>query len=186
MDPMRVYFSVSQRGLTELQESLLEQGKSLDAKEGLPLELTLATGSVYPLKGQVRFRNNQIDVRTGTIRVVGEFPNPNGLLVPGMFVRVRATIKTQTNALLVPQRAVTEMQGRYLIAFVGADNKVSVRPVTAGERVGSDWVISGDIKAGDKVVAEGIQKVRDGTLVNPVPFGEKSPGGTPTAPVKIP
>jgi membrane fusion protein (multidrug efflux system) len=187
MDPMRVYFSVSQRGLTELQESLLKQGKSLDAKEGLPLELTLATGSVYPEKGQVRFRNNQIDVRTGTIRVVGEFPNPNSLLVPGMFVSVRATISTLTNALLVPQRVVTEMQGKYLIAVVGADNKVNIRPVTAGERVGSDWVISGDVKAGDKVVAAGTQKVRDGTLVNPTPFAEKSSAAdTPTPPEKTP
>jgi len=106
--------------------------------------------------------------------------------VPGMFVSVRATISTETNALLLPQRAVTEMQGRYLIGVVGADNKVSIKPVTAGVRVGSDWVISGDVKAGDKVVAEGMQKVRDGTLVNPVPFGEKSAGGTPTAPVRTP
>jgi membrane fusion protein (multidrug efflux system) len=103
-----------------------------------------------------------------------------------MFVSVRATISTLTNALLVPQRVVTEMQGNYLVALVGADNKVTIRPVTAGDRVGSDWVSSGDVKAGDKVIAEGTQKVRDGTLVNPVPFGEKSAGGTPTAPVKTP
>ena len=113
-------------------------------------------------------------MKTGTITVVGEFPNPQMLLVPGMFVRVRALLDTQKNALLVPQRAVTDMQGRYLIAVVGADNKVSIRPVSAGERFGQQWVIKGDVKAGDRVVAEGIQKVRDGVVVNPVPFVEKT------------
>jgi membrane fusion protein (multidrug efflux system) len=173
IDPIRVYFSVSQRLMTEIQQRMLEEGKPLNANEGPSLELTLATGSVYPLKGKIRFKNNQVDIRTGTVRVVGEFSNPNSLLVPGMFVSVRALLKTQKDALLVPQRALTEMQGRYLVAVVGADNKVSVRPVTTGERVGSDWVIMGDVKRGDKVVAEGVQKVRDGVVVNPVPFVEK-------------
>ena len=85
----------------------------------------------------MRFANNQVDVKTGTIRVVGEFPNPQGLLLPGMFVRVRALLDTETNALLVPQKAVADMQGRNLIAVVGADNKVSIRPVTVGEQVGA-------------------------------------------------
>ena len=127
----------------------------------------------YPHKGRVRFANNQVDVKTGTVTIVGEFPNPRMLLVPGMFVRVRALLETQKGALLVPQRAVTDLQGRYLIAVVGADNKVSIRPVAAGERVGEEWVIKGNLKAGDHVVAEGIQKVRDGVVVNPVPFVEK-------------
>lgn len=91
-----------------------------------------------------------------------------------MFTRVRALMGTETNALLVPQRAVTEMQGRYLLAVVGADNKVSIQAVTAGERIGTQWVVQGKVKAGDRVVAEGVQKVRDGAVVNPVPFGEKA------------
>ena len=103
--------------------------------------IDLASGTVYPLKGRVRFANNQVDVKTGTIRMVGEFPNPDRLLVPGMFVRVRALLTTQKDALLVPQQAVADMQGRNLIAVVGADNKVSIRPVTTGERVGELWVI---------------------------------------------
>ena len=173
VDPMRAYFSVDQRTLTELQERTLAEGKKLGTSEGPPLELRLATGSVYPSPGQIRFRNNQVDVKTGTVRLVGEFPNPDRLLVPGMFVGVRAKIGTLTNALLVPQRAVTEMQGRYLIAVVGADNKVTIRPVSTGERVKQDWVIAGNVKPGDRVVAEGIQKVRDGAVVNPVPFVEK-------------
>jgi membrane fusion protein (multidrug efflux system) len=169
IDPMRVYFSVSQQFITEYQERALAEGKTLrTGKAGPVLELVLSTGNVYPEKGQAKFANNQVDVRTGTVRVIGEFPNPQQLLVPGMFVRVKAQLGVEKDALLVPQRAVTEMQGRYLIAVVGADNKVSIKPVQAGERVGENWLIKGDVKAGDRVVSEGVQKVRDGTVVNPV------------------
>ncbi|HWH70937.1 MAG TPA: efflux RND transporter periplasmic adaptor subunit [Candidatus Sulfotelmatobacter sp.] len=184
-NPIRVHFSVSQQLMTEMQERTLAAGKSLRSTgsyQGPELELILASGSAYPLKGQVRFADNQVDVKTGTIRVVGEFPNPQRLLIPGMFTRVRALLDTQKNALLVPQRAVTDMQGRSLIAVVGPDNKVNIRPVTAGERVGADWVIEGNLKAGDRVVAEGIQKVRDGTVVNPVPLKV----ATATAPANQP
>jgi membrane fusion protein (multidrug efflux system) len=174
INPIRVYFSVSQQLMTELAERILAEGRETRTGEGPPLELVLASGSTYPLKGQFRFANNQVDVKTGTIQVVGEFPNPRGLLLPGMFTRVRVLLNTETNALLVPQRAVTDMQSRYLIAVVGADNKVSIRPVTVGERVGQEWIITGNVKAGDRVVAEGVQKVREGAVVNPVPFGEKS------------
>jgi membrane fusion protein (multidrug efflux system) len=182
VEPIRVYFSVSQELVTQMQERRIAEGKStVRTGEGPELELILASGTVYRQKGRVRFANNQVDVRTGTVTVVGEFPNPQLLLVPGMFVRVRGLLETQKNALLVPQRAVTDMQGRSLVAVVGADNKVAIRPVTTGEQVGSLWVVSGDIKPGDKVVAEGIQKVRDGAVVNPVPFSEKTASLSPEA-----
>ncbi|HVM49060.1 MAG TPA: efflux RND transporter periplasmic adaptor subunit [Candidatus Acidoferrum sp.] len=175
IEPIRAYFSVSQQLVTQMQERRIAEGKpTVRAGEGPELELVLASGLVYPIKGRLRFANNQVDVRTGTIMVVGEFANPQMLLVPGMFVRVRALMDTEKNALLVPQRAVTDMQGQLLIAVVGADNKVNIRPVQAGERVGQDWVITGNVKAGDRVVAEGVQKVRDGSVVNPVPFREES------------
>jgi RND family efflux transporter MFP subunit len=174
INPIRVYFSVSQQLLTQIQERMLAEGLKLRDErgnyQGPPLELTLASGAVYPLKGRVRFANNQVDVKTGTVRVVGEFENPQGLLAPGMFVRVRALMDTDKGALLVPQSAVVNMQGRYLIAVVGADNKVSIRPVTAGETVGQQWVVQGNIKAGDRVIAEGVQKARDGMEVKPVPY----------------
>lgn len=173
MDPIRVYFSVSQQLVTKMLERRLAEGKAARADAGPELELVLATGTVYSEPGRVRFANNQVDVKTGTITVVGEFTNSNKLLVPGMFVRVRALLDTQKDALLVPQRAVTDVQGRSLVAVVGTDNKVSIRPVSVGERVGQEWVITGPVKAGERVVAEGIQKVRDGAVVNPVPFGEK-------------
>jgi membrane fusion protein, multidrug efflux system len=186
VDPIRACFSVSQVLITEMMERRLAEGKSLregnDSESGPSLELVLANGQVYRHNGQVRFANNQLDVRTGTIRVVGEFPNPERLLVPGMFVRIKAQLGLDKNALLVPQRAVTDMQGRYLVAVVGADNKVSIRPVEAGERVGPLWVVKGNLKAGDRVVAEGTQKVRDGMTVNPVPFVEKTAAAAPAAP----
>ena len=116
VDPIRVYFSVDQALLTKIQEAMLAEGKTLRAQngeyQGPALELTLASGSIYPLKGRVRFANNQVDVKTGTITIVGEFPNPQGLLAPGMFVRVRALLGTEKDALLVPQPAVADMQGR--------------------------------------------------------------------------
>jgi membrane fusion protein, multidrug efflux system len=174
-EPTRVYVSVSQQLMTDLMQRRLAEGKAkAQTGEGPELELVLASGTVYPQKGRFLFANNQVDVKTGTVTVVGEFPNPQRLLVPGMFVRVRALLDTEKNALVVPQRAVTDMQGRSLIAVVGADNKVSIRPVTPGERFGPQWVISGNVKAGDRVVAEGIQKVREGAVVNPVPFVEKT------------
>lgn len=169
-EPMRVNFSVSQQLITEMQERALAEGKMLRTTNyrGPVLELVLATGSVYPHPGQVRFANNQVDIKTGTVQVVGEFPNPQLFLVPGMFTRVRALLDTETNALVVPQRAVTDMQGRSLVAVITEDNKVSIRPIIPGERFGPHWVIKGKLKAGDRVVAEGIQKVRDGAPVTPV------------------
>ena len=188
IDPIRVYFSVSQELMTQMQERMLAEGKVLrgggpGGYQGPPLELKLAAGSVYPQQGRIRFANNQVNVRTGTIQVVGEFPNPQGLLVPGMFTQVRAQLGVETNALLVPQQSVADMQGRNLIAVVGGDNKVSIVPVMAGERVGTQWVIQGKVKAGDRVVAEGIQKVREGAMVSPVPYGGK-PAPVGAAPVE--
>ena len=172
VDPIKVYFSVSQDLMTRIQMKMLAAGKAIrpdpEKYEGPPLKLIMLSGESYPLTGQVKFINNQIDVRTGTVRVCGVFSNPQGLLLPGMFVTVRALIDVATNALVVPQKAVTDMQGTYLVAVVDSDNKVSIRPVTAGERSGENWIIAGNIKAGDRVVSEGIQKVRDGITVNPV------------------
>ena len=175
--PIRAYFSVSQQLMTEIQEQMLAAGQKIRGSgsdyQGPELELTLASGAVYPLKGRVRFANNQVDVKTGTVRVVGEFENPQGLLTPGMFIRVRALLNTLKDSLLVPQSAVMDMQGHALIAVVGDDNKVSLRPVVTGERVGTQWVVQGKIQAGERVVAEGVQKVRDGSVVHPTLLGEK-------------
>ncbi len=185
VDPIRAYASVSQALMIQIVERRIAEGKKLRSLESheaaMELELLLASDKPYPLKGHFSFADNQVDVKTGTIRVVGEFPNPQRLLTPGMFVRVRALLDTLKGALLVPQRAVTEIQGRSLVAVVGANNKVSIRPVEAVERFGPNWVVKGDLKAGDRVVAEGTQKVRDGGIVSPGPFAEKTASAAPAA-----
>jgi membrane fusion protein, multidrug efflux system len=169
--PIRVYFSISQELMTKMMEEReAEHAGPLNATNGPLLQLTLASGTVYPIKGRVRFSDNQVDVRTGTIRVVGEFDNPDRLLIPGMFVRVRAKIGEDQDALLVPQIAVTDFQGRDLVAVVGPDKKVNIQAVVVGQQVGALCVVTGELKAGEHIVAEGVQKVREGMEVNPKPY----------------
>jgi membrane fusion protein (multidrug efflux system) len=131
----------------------------------------LADGSVYPYKGALSFADRQVDVKTGTLRVQGTFPNPGNVLRPGQYARIRAIIRTAKGALLVPQRAVTEQQGSYQVAVVNSNNTVEIRPIKVGERVGTQWIIETGLKPGDRVVAEGTQKVRPGAIVTPKPLG---------------
>jgi len=165
VNPIKAYVAVSEQEYMQAQESRKRQvgGK-------VPLELILADGSVFPQKGEFAFADRQVDVRTGTIRVATTFSNPNNILRPGQFARIRAQMGLKKNALLIPQRAVTEVQGRYLVASIGADNKVEIKQVKAAERYGQLWVIDEGLKSGDKVVAEGIQKVKEGMVVSPKPF----------------
>ena len=135
-------------------------------------ELELADGSTYPEKGRFYALNREVNIQTGAILVQIEFPNPGRMLRPGGFGNIRSVVRMQKNALLVPQRAVTDIQGKYLVAVVGADNKVTIRPVEAGEKVGTMWVITEGLHPGDRIVAEGTQKVEEGLLVNPKPFEE--------------
>jgi membrane fusion protein (multidrug efflux system) len=167
VDPIKVYFNLSEREYLKLANAAIASGKKT---ENLPLELILVDGSTYPQQGKVAVFNRQADPTTGTFKVAALFPNPNNLLRPGQFGRVRATMSIAKGALLVPQRAVTEMQGKYLVAVVGADNKVDVRPVRVGDRVGTEWLVSEGLKPGEKVIAEGTQKVRPGMTVEAKPF----------------
>jgi membrane fusion protein (multidrug efflux system) len=140
----------------------------------VPMELILSDGTTYPHKGEFAFADRQVDVRTGTIRVATIFSNPQNLLRPGMFSRVRAQMGIKKAALVIPQRAVSEVQGRYLVAVVSPENKVAIKPVKVEERIGQLWVIDEGLKVGEKVVAEGTQKVREGIVVSPKPYAEKS------------
>lgn len=158
VDPIRVYFSISE------QEYLRVAGNFTSR---VPLQLTLADGSVYPHPGKIAFANRQVDPQTGTIRVAGLFANPGNLLRPGQFGRVRAMTALRKNALLVPQRAVNELQGRYQVAVVGANNQIAVRTVQLAERIGDMWIVESGLNPGDQVVSEGVAKVRDGMTVNP-------------------
>jgi membrane fusion protein, multidrug efflux system len=177
VDPIKVYFTVSEPQYLGWRKRFPTESSRLEADKNLRLELILADGSVYPHTGTFYFADRQVDVGTGAIRIAGLFPNPGNILRPGGYGKVRAVIRLQQNALVVPQRAVSELQGGYQVALVGPDNKVIIKTVTVGDRVGSDWVISDGLKPGDRVVAEGIQKARPGALVNPKPFGTQEAKG---------
>ncbi|HSO73756.1 MAG TPA: efflux RND transporter periplasmic adaptor subunit [Blastocatellia bacterium] len=171
VDPIKVYFPVSEREYLEYVKDQPDAAKRAAAEPQLQLQLVLADGSVYPQKGIFSFADRQVDVKTGTLRLQGIFPNPGNVLRPGQYARVRAITKTAKGALLVPQRAVTEQQGSYQVAVVTSGNTIEIRPVGVADRVGTQWIIENGLKPGERVVAEGIQKVRPGAIVNPKPLG---------------
>jgi membrane fusion protein, multidrug efflux system len=138
-------------------------------------DLELTDGTMYSQKGKFYALDRQVNVQTGAITLQLAFPNPNSMLRPGGFGNVRTVARLEKGALLIPQRAVTDVQGKYLVGVVGADNKASIRPVTVGDKVGTMWIISEGLKPNDRVVAEGTQKIRDGIVVNPKPFQETAP-----------
>lgn len=164
VNPIKAYVAISEQEYMNAQDAKTRQVART------PLELTLADGTIFPQRGEVAFADRQVDVRTGTIRVATVFPNPKNVLRPGQFARIRAQMGLKKGALLIPQRAVTEVQGRYLVAAVGPDNKVAIKQVKAAERYGQLWVIDEGLQTGDKVVAEGVQKVKEGMVVSPKPF----------------
>ncbi len=171
VDPIKAYIPLSEQQYLQLAR---EKQKNGEREENVPLELILADGSVYPHPGKFYFADRQVDVKTGAIQVAILFPNPGDLLRPGQYAKVRAVIKTQAGALLVPQRAVTEVQGRWFVAVVKPDNTVDMRPVKPAETIGSLWVIDEGLKPGERVIVEGIQKVRPGAKVEPKPYSETS------------
>jgi membrane fusion protein (multidrug efflux system) len=171
VDPIKVYFPVSEREYLEYVKENPNAAKRAVTEPQLQLQLVLADGSVYPYKGTLSFADRQVDVKTGTLRVQGTFPNPGNVLRPGQYARIRAIIRTAKGALLIPQRAVTEQQGSYQVAVVSSGNTVEIRPVKVGERVGTQWIIETGLKPGERIVAEGTQRVRPGAIVTPKPLG---------------
>lgn len=167
VNPIKIYFTASE------QEYIRFMRENPDAKErrakeaDIQWKLTLADGSIFPHTGKFIFADRQVDVRTGSIRLATEFPNPGNFLRPGQFGRITAEMGRLEGALLVPQRAVTELQGSYQVAVVGTDNKVDIRSVNVGQRYGSLWVIVNGLKPGERVIAEGTQKARQGMPVTP-------------------
>ena len=177
VDPIKVYFPISEQEYMKAAEHARAVGGAAEdvLKDGL--ELVLADGSVHPHKGRVSVADRQVDVRTGTIRIAGLFPNPGNVLRPGQFARVRAAVGIEKGARLVPQRAVSELQGSYHVAVVGADHKIQFRPVQVGERTGGQWVIREGVQPGEQVVVEGLLKIRDGLPVNPKPYAPPAGAG---------
>ncbi len=176
VDPIKAYFTVSEQQFTDFHRRFPTEQTVAEQRKRIPLHLILADGSVYERPGTIYFADREINPATGAIRIAGVFPNPHNLLRPGGFGRVRASVKTQNGALLVPQRAVIELQGSQQVAVVGEDNKVSIRPVTVGERVGNLWIVNHGLKPGERVVVEGLQKVRDGSPVKVVSASAKAGG----------
>jgi len=174
VDPIKVYFTVGEPQYLAWRQRYPTEESRLQADKELHLQLILADGSTYSHEGKFFFADRQVNETTGAIRLAGLFPNPNNILRPGGYGKVRAVVRTQPGALLVPQRAVSELQGGYQVAVVDANNKVDVRTVTVGDRVDNRWIIASGLNAGDRVVAEGIQRMHTGVHVNPRPFAAEA------------
>ena len=165
LDPIKVFFQVPERSYLTFWKDRVDQTNS-----ELALQLVLTDGSVYPLPGKLFFADRQVDPTTGTLQLAGLFPNPKYLLRPGQYGRVRARTGTRRGAILLPQRAVAELQGSYQIWVVDQQNKTHPKTVDVAEQIASNWVIRSGVKAGDRVVVEGAQKAKEGLEVNPKPY----------------
>jgi RND family efflux transporter MFP subunit len=176
VDPIKVFFTVGEPQYLAWRQRFPTEASRSQADKNLRLQLILADGSTYAHEGTFYFADRQVNETTGAIRIAGLFENPGNILRPGGYGKVRAVIRMQPGALLVPQRAVSELQGGYQVAVVDNDNKIAIRTVTVGDRIGNQWVIAQGLNPGEKVVAEGVQKVRPGAKVNPKPFPTAAKG----------
>jgi len=165
VDPIKAYFSISEQEYIHYADRINAQTQTEIPSGGPLFSLILADGSIYPHKGSALLTNRQVDTATGSIQIVCSFPNSKNALRPGQFGRLRAAPEVRNGALLVPQKAVTELQGTYQLAVVGADNKVSIRAIKVGDRVGPEWIVESGVKAGELVIVEGLQKVQNGSTV---------------------
>jgi RND family efflux transporter MFP subunit len=173
VSPIKVYFPISEQEYLRMADG--GGPGSVDFithASRIPLQLTLADGSTYPHPGRIIFADRQVNTQTGTIQIVGEFTNSKNLLRPGQYARVQAPTGSITGALLVPQAAVSQQQGTYQVTVVGADNRAQLRTVAVGPRVGTLWVITSGLKPGERVVAAGAEKARNGEVVNPRSYKE--------------
>ena len=157
VDPIRVEYKVSEQDYLQF--------RSDPAMRNAQLELVLADGTLFPHKGHILLTGREVDIKTGTITTIGLFPNPGNVLRPGQYAKVRAVTNVRRAALLVPQRAVNELQGIEQVAVVGAGDVVSIRTVKTGERVGSEWIINEGLQPGDRVIVEGFARVKSGMKV---------------------
>ncbi len=167
VEPIKAYFALSEQEYLKFAASISAAYEGKRTGPPKELELVLADGTTHSRKGQIVLADRQVDVKTGTIRMAAAFDNPSRILRPGQFARVRIQTHVAKDTLLVPQRSVIETQGTYQLVSVGPDNKASIRPVKVGERIGDMWIITEGVKAGERIVVEGLQKVREGTPVKP-------------------
>jgi len=182
INPIKVYYTISEKAYIDFMKQFPSAAEGLEHARKLELELILADGSLYQYKGRIYAYARAVNVRTGTLQVAGLFPNPGNLLRPGQFVSVRVLAGTKKRALLVPQRAVTELQGSYQVAVLGADNRIDIRSVKVGDTIGTLWIIDEGLKPGEKIVVEGVQKVKQGITVTAKPFVLGNPPDQDTSP----
>jgi RND family efflux transporter MFP subunit len=176
VNPVKVYFPISEQEYLRIADKISGTVNLFSSQNPVPLTLILANGKEYPQKGKIIFADRQVDPQTGTIRIVGAFLNPGNILRPGQFGKIQAVTDNHKDALLVPQKSVIELQGSYQVAVVNPDNKVDIRKVTVGDRSGEMWVISSGLKAGERVITEGLMKVGPGSPVKPAEDATASGG----------
>ena len=170
IDPIKAYYNVTEQAYINFAKRFPDESDRLARLKELETQLILADGTVYPRLGHIYAPERAIGATTGALRLEALFPNPHNSLRPGQFVRVRVKFDVRHGALLVPQRAVSELQGAYQVAVVDADNKARILPVSAGERTGSLWIIEHGLEPRQRIVVEGLQKIRDGAIVSPTNF----------------
>lgn len=175
LDPIKAYIAISEREYLQAAHNGQRNGNP----RAKPLKLILADGSTHPYEGRFSFADRSVDPNTGTIKIATLFPNPDYVLRPGQYAKVRARMRTAEKALLVPQRAVSEIQGTYQVVVVGPDNIVEVRPVQVGEQIGQERIVTEGLRPGERVVAEGIQKAKPGLAVTPKPYVTEEPSAGP-------
>jgi membrane fusion protein (multidrug efflux system) len=182
VDPIKAFFTVSdQRYVAYAHRWANNPGARAEHERQLEYELILADGSLHPHKGRLFAVDTEVDVRTGSQRIVALFPNPGNVLRPGQFVRVQMRSELRRGALLVPERAVMELQGAHQVVIVGAENKAQIRPVKTGRRIERRWIIEEGLKPGERIVVEGAQKAREGVVVDPKPWTPPSLSPPPAA-----
>jgi membrane fusion protein (multidrug efflux system) len=167
MNPIKVYFSISDSEYLALSTLKGKTSDLLSSSADLPLTLTLSDGNKYPSKGHIVYVDRQLNAQTGAIRIAASFPNPGNVLRPGQFGRISAETHVQRNAILAPQAAIQELQGTQQAYIVGPDNKVKVVSVTLGGQVGTNWVVEAGLPAGSKLIVDNIQKLGEGAPVSP-------------------
>jgi membrane fusion protein, multidrug efflux system len=165
VDPIRVNATISEAEYLKFAAQFKQNKGPQEGSRGL--ELILADGSVFPNKGKIVIVDRAVDTKTGTLSMVAEFPNPGGLLRPGQFGRLRAVVEMANDAILIPKRAVQEIQGMKTVLVVGADDMVALRTIQPGEAVGDLLIVREGLKAGERVIVDGVQKARPGSKVNP-------------------
>ena len=170
VDPIKVYYTVTEQAYIDLTRQFTTDNDPVSRLRQSEIDLILIDGTVYPFKGRIQAADRQIGVTTGALRIEALFPNRSNSLRPGQFARVRIKLDLKHDSLLVPQRAVSELQGNYQVAVVDPDNKIRIQPVRVGNRFGNQWLIEEGLRRGDRVVVEGTQKVRDGVTVTTTNF----------------